>query len=382
MFKSFYMAGFECATGVNACGEWIDQIEATEHERFVDEDYALLARHGLFTAREAIRWPLVDRCGRYDFGSVTPFLRAARRHGIELIWDLFHYGYPPDVDLFHPDMPARFAEYCRAAARYVRAHSPGPYYFTPVNEASYFSWAGAEVGRFAPHQKHRGFELKIALARATLAAVPAILDACPGARIVNVDPICRMVSRGEPSAEEAERVRHFNEQAVFEFFDIVSGRLFPELGGSPETLDVVGFNYYATNQWELGRETVPLADDDPRRVPLADIVRGIVRRYERPLVITETSDCDGRRSAWLDAMSRTALELLDDGIALEGVCIYPILGMLDWHERGTWIRMGAWDLEPENGRLARKPVEPVLRALEAARAALPRPRSRRAAGMR
>jgi len=382
MFKSFFMAGFECATGVNACGEWIDQIEATEHDRFVDDDYALLARHGLFTAREAIRWPLVDRGGRYDFRSVTPFLRAARRHGIELIWDLFHYGYPPDVDLFHPDMPARFAEYCRAAARYVHAHSPGPYYFTPVNEASYFSWAAAEVGRFAPHQKQRGFELKVALARATLAAVPAILDACPGARIVSVDPVCRTVPPVGASEEEAEGARHFNEHAVFQYFDMVAGRMLPELGGAPALLDIVGLNYYATNQWEVGRESTPLADDDPRRLPFADIVRSVARRYDRPIVVTETGDCDDRRSGWLDGMAQTALELLDEGVELQGVCLYPILGMLDWHERGTWIRMGAWDLEPENGRLVRKPVEAVLRTLETAQASLPRPRPRRAAGAR
>ena len=49
MFKSFYMAGFECATGVNAHGQWIDQIEATEHDRFADEDYARLADARLFT---------------------------------------------------------------------------------------------------------------------------------------------------------------------------------------------------------------------------------------------------------------------------------------------------------------------------------------------
>jgi hypothetical protein len=73
---------------------------------------------------------------------------------------------------------------------------------------------------------------------------------------------------------------------------------------------------------------------------------------------------------------------LDERVALEGVCLYPILGMPDWHDRGTWIRMGAWDLELENGRLARKPYEPVLRTLEAARASLPARPSRRAAGVR
>ena len=65
MFRSFYLAGFECATGYNMHGEWIDQIAATQHDRHVSEDYARLAEVDIHAVREAIRWPLVDKgCGR------------------------------------------------------------------------------------------------------------------------------------------------------------------------------------------------------------------------------------------------------------------------------------------------------------------------------
>jgi hypothetical protein len=382
MFASFYMAGFECATGINARGEWIDQIEKTQHDRYVDADYALIAAERITTAREAIRWPVVDRRGRYDFRSVAPLLAAAKRHGIELIWDLFHYGYPSDVDLFDAGMPARFAEYCRAAARYVHAHSAGPHFFTPVNEGSYFSWVAGEVGRFAPHQTGRGLELKVALARAALAAIPAIREGCPGARIVNVDPVCHVVAPPGATDDVRAGVRDFNERVVFQFLDILGGRWLPELGGSLEALDVVGINYYATNQWEVGAESTPLRDDDPRRIPFADIVRGVARRYGRPVAVTETGDCDERRSAWLSSIARGAVELLHEGIELSGICLYPILGMPDWHDRTRWLRMGAWDLEGEFGRLTRRRHEPLLTALREAQGALPFHRARRAAGER
>ena len=376
------MAGFECATGINVRGEWIDQIEATEHDRYVDSDYALIAAEGMRTAREAIRWPLVDRGGHYDFRSVAPFLTAARRHGIELIWDLFHYGYPCDVDLFDAALPARFAEYCRAAAHHVHEHSSGPHFFTPVNEGSYFSWAAGEVGRFAPHQVGRGLELKVALARCALAAIPAIRDGCPGARIVNVDPICRVVPPPGATTEAVAGVRDFNERVVFQFLDILAGRWMPELGGSLANLDVVGINYYATNQWEVGAESTALRDDDPRRIPFAEIVRGVAHRYGRPVAITETSDCDERRSAWLSSIARGAVDLLSEGIELTGVCLYPILGMPDWHDRTRWVRMGAWDLESGLGRLTRRPYEPLLAALREAQSALSFRRARRAASVR
>ena len=100
VFRSFYLAGFECATGYNMHGEWIDQIAATEHDLHADADYERLADVGIRAVREAIRWPLVDRGGRYDFSSAEPFVDAALRHRFDVIWDLFHYGYPEDLDPF------------------------------------------------------------------------------------------------------------------------------------------------------------------------------------------------------------------------------------------------------------------------------------------
>ena len=368
MFRSFYLAGFECATGYNMHGEWIDQIAATEHDLHVDADYARLVDVGIHTVREAIRWPLVDHRGRYDFSSVEPFVKAALHHGCDVIWDLFHYGYPDDLDPFSEEFAARFAEYCRAAAGFVARHMAGVCYFTPVNEPSYLAWAAGEVGRFAPHVRGRGFELKLALARAAIRGIAAIRDVCPQARIVNVDPICRVVP-GNEEAAALEHARRFNEQWVFEFWDIVSGRMMPELGGTPRTLDIVGVNYYWTNQWELGREGIPLSDGDPRRVPLADLVRAVWRRYGNEVVISETSALGEARGPWIHALSVMADQLLTEGVPLGGICLYPILGMPEWHAREQWTRMGLWDLEREQDVLQRKACAPMLDALRAAQRA-------------
>lgn len=365
MFRSFYLAGFECATGYNMHGEWIDQIAATEHDRHVDADYARLEEVGIYAVREAVRWPSVERAGGYDFSTVQPFVDAARRHGFDVVWDLFHYGYPDGLDLFAPSFPERFADYCRAAALFICAQTDGVCYFTPINEPSYFAWAAGEVARFAPHARGRGFELKVALARGALAGIRAIREASPDARIVNVDPICRVVPASD-APEALAAARHFNESAVFEFWDMVSGRMMPELGGSPESLDIVGLNYYWTNQWQLGQDERPLAGDDPRRVPLADLVRAAYRRYGAEVVITETSALGEARAPWIHELSEMAEQLLDEGVKLGGICLYPILGMPEWHARDQWTRMGLWDLEHEQEVLERKVCAPMLAALRVA----------------
>jgi hypothetical protein len=365
LFRSFFFAGFEGTACYNARHEWIDQIVSTEHDHQLDGDYRRLREVGLCATREAIRWPLVDRHGRHDFSSAQPFLEASRRHGLEVIWDLFHYGYPADLDPFSDEFVRRFAAYCHAAARFVDAHTDGTCYFTPVNEPSFFAWAGGEVGRFAPHCRGRGSELKVALVRAAIAGINAIHDAVPAARIVNVDPLCRVV----PPAADAQRrseVHDFNHRAVFEAWDMIAGRVRPELGGSRRHLDIIGVNYYWTNQWELGREERPLGLDDPRRLPLATLLRRVWQRYHADFLLTETAHVGDMRSIWMRCMAEECEELLDDGVPLRGACLYPILGMPEWHEPETWTRMGLWDVVPRGGRLERVAHEPMLEGLRAA----------------
>lgn len=363
MFKSFFFAGFEGSTGYNERGEWMDQIAATHHDRHAHEDYERLRNVGIYAAREAVRWPLIDHRDHYDFRSVDPFLEASRRNGIEVIWDLFHYGFPTHVNLFSEEFPKRFADYCYAAARYISARQEGTCYFTPVNEPSFFAWAAGEVGRFAPHARGRGPELKMALARAGIAGINAIRAAVPLARIVNVDPICRIV----PPVDRMDLLSdasHFNRVAVYESWDMLCGRLYPEFGGSREHLDIVGVNYYCTNQWEIGREGLPLALDDARRMPLSRLVHQVWERYGGDLLITETAHVDDMRAAWLDHVADECEQALDRGIALRGVCLYPILGMPEWHTPQQWTLMGLWDLLHQTPGMGRKIFDPMLNALK------------------
>jgi beta-glucosidase/6-phospho-beta-glucosidase/beta-galactosidase len=361
MFRSFFFAGFECATGFNARGDWIDQVSATHHDKHADEDYRRLNEVGIYAVREAVRWPLVDRRGKYDFSSVDPFVEASQKYEISVIWDLFHYGYPEDLDIFSEDFPKRFADYCHAAAEHL---CPGGEvcYFTPINEPSYFAWAAADAARFAPHCRGRSQELKIQLIRAAIKGIDAIWAALSNARIVNVDPICRMVGPPDRPDLMAEAER-YNEQVVFEGWDMLSGRLLPELGGSRKHLDIVGLNYYWTNQWEMGREELALSDNDPRLVPLRSLIRKAWERYGGELLITETSHVDEKRAGWINYVAEEAEAVLDEGVPLRGVCLYPILGMPEWHEPERWTPMGLWDIVDQEQTLRRELCNPMYEAL-------------------
>jgi hypothetical protein len=370
VFKSFFQAGFEATTGYNRHGEWIDQIAATQHDLCVDEDYQRLRELGIYTVREAVRWPLVDRRQRrYDFSSVDPTLAASAKHGIELIHDLFHFGYPKHIDLFAADFPQRFADYCFALARYLQEQTTGPWYFTPVNEPSFMAWAAGDAALFAPYATGRSWELKVQLIRAAIAGINAIRAACPAARIVNADPLCRVTGPHgftDRTSELWRTVEHFNEHVVFQSWDMLCGRLLPELGGSPAHLDIVGINYYWTNQWEWGYPCSPLGNDDPRRARLSELIRSVWQRYQAPVLITETSAAGEERAAWLRELAHEIEIAHHENVRLHGVCLYPALSMPEWHTRDEWALLGLWDLEARGGQLARVPHEPALQALREA----------------
>jgi hypothetical protein len=69
------------------------------------------------------------------------------------------------------------------------------------------------------------------------------------------------------------------------------------------------------------------------------------------------------RAPWLRHIAEEARIALRRGVRLHGICLYPILGMPEWHEPEVMVRFGLWDLEPGEDGLERVPDEETLSAL-------------------
>lgn len=367
LFPTFFGAGFECSAHRDKNGRQ-DLVRRTQHDDQLCEDYARIASLGLMTVREGVPWHRIARPdGTFDFEPVGPFVDAARDFGMTVIWDLFHYGYPDHLDPFSDEFVVEFARYCAAFSQFLQerngAHGTG--FYTVVNEPSFFAWAGGEVGVFAPFITRRGFELKKQLARTCIAGIDAIRAVDPGARFVNVDPVVHAVAPKD-APELAEDAARFNE-FQWQFWDMVCGREWPELGGSPAHLDIIGVNHYLHGQWEHCRAGW-LPFDDPRRKPFSEILATVAARYpEHPILISETGCRGDMRAVWFDYTVDGALGALRAGIDLQGVCLYPIIDMPDWYT-GEWIEYGMWDLVPEVGpdgepRMKRRLYRPLREAL-------------------
>ena len=327
LFRSFWLAGFESACHINRRGERLDLVAATQHDRELEADYARVRALGFEGVRESVRWHLVDRgpARALDFSTVRALLEAARRQEVQILWTLCHYGWPEDVELFSPEFVERFARYSGALAHVVAELGDAPRFYTPINEISFFSWAAAEVGYMYPFLQGRGAELKRQLARAAIAGMEAILAVDPGARFIHVDPLIHVVPPvGRPELAEAAAAQR---ALQFDGFDMLAGRLHPELGGRPEYLDVVGVNFYHANQWEYPDQRLRWEDTprDPRWAPLHRLLQEVFERYRRPTIISETSHFGEGRARWLREVAEEAELARGLGVPLEGICISPII---------------------------------------------------------
>ena len=329
-FRGFFMGGFECASHRRRDGRRLDLTASTGHDRNAAADYRQLADAGLLTARDGFRWHLIEATpGRYDWAAALPLVRAARRAGVQVIWDLTHYGYPDHLDIWSARFPRAFARYARAAARFLRDETDEAPLICPINEISFWSWAGGDVSYINPCANGRGFELKAQLCRASIAAMEAMRDESPHVRFIHAEPVINIA--GNPAipgsvegAAEAYRL------AQFQAWDMIAGTVWPQLGGRPEFLDIIGLNYYPKNQWVDGGETV--GPSHPGYKPLQDMIMEIWERYRRPLFIAETGAEDNARGPWLETVAREVREARARGAPVSGLCLYPILDHPGWDD--------------------------------------------------
>ena len=370
------MGGFECSTHRLSrrkslgrfAGNRLDLIASTRHDEFAVEDYARLQSIGMRTARDGVRWHLIEqRASRYDFSSLVPMLRAARLTQTQVIWDLLHYGWPNGLNIWGAEFIDRFARFARAVAGVILEETGGPIFVTPVNEISFVSWGGGDAGFLNPFGKGRGPELKTQLIRAAIAAIEAVREVDPGARICHAEPIIHIAT--DPDYPEEAPAAEAYRQAQFQAWDMLGGRLWPELGGRPEYLDILGVNYYSNNQWihqdpnlprSRRRKDVLLPPSHPLHRPIREMLREVYDRYRRPVFIAETGIEGDARPAWLRYIGQESRSAAAEGVQLEGLCLYPIIDYPGWGD-DRHCYSGLWGYADNEGR--RDLYEPLAQEL-------------------
>jgi len=355
LFRSFFMGGFECSTHRRRSGRRLDLVAATQHDRFAMADYQRLQNLGIRVAREGLRWHVVEKIpGRYDFSSALPIVQAAKDTQTQVIWDLCHFGWPDHLDILKPEFVTRLAEYGAAFAQWLYGQTGRPGFYVPVNEISFFSWAGADEGILNPHVTGRGFELKAQLVRAAVTAMDAIWRVQPSARFVHVDPIVHVIAAPNHPEERTEAEAYRLSQ--FQAWDMLAGRIWPELGGDEKYLDILGVNFYPHNQWFYNlkglrrvRKFSPISRTNPAYRPFREMLAEVYARYHRPICVAETGAENRVRAGWLRYVCGEVQAAIQNGIPVHGICLYPILNHPGW-EDDRHCHNALWDYADKHGR--------------------------------
>ncbi len=383
--------GHECT--LNRIGDvWRDQTRLTGHQdRIYDLDR--FADLGVEALRYPVLWERTETTqGEWDWQ--WPDLRLARLRtlGVRPVVGLLHHGSGPVwTDLLDPGFAEGLA---RHAARTARRY-PWVRDWTPVNEPLTTARFSALYGHWYPHRTdERDFWLTLLnQIDATRLSMRAIRQANPEARLIQTEDFGATFGT-EPCASQ---VRFENDRRLMTW-DLLCGRvvaghaLFERLASfgfddrlaiisdDPCPPDVIGMNHYVTSDRFLDHRldrypvsshgaNAELAYADveavramsPRPGGWREHLSFLWERYSLPLAVTEChlgAEPD-EQIRWFDECWRTARDLSNEGVAIEAVTAWSLLGAVDWDSLLTQSRgryeAGAFDISsgrPVAGDLA------------------------------
>lgn len=379
----FWMGGFEGADHVNGEGVALDMAALSGHLDQLEADHRRAAEMGLSCVRESIGWRLAeDGSGHIDLSRARRIAASARRHGLQVLWTLMHYGVPEDLSLHDDALIPRFIRFAAEVARVIGAESERAPVFTPINEINFLAWAASQPRLLGPPNGTfptdpgtvcvRGYTVKRRLVQATLAAMDAMRAVEPRSRFLHVEPLVHVVAPDD-QPELAPRAQAFCDWQ-WQAWDMLCGRQEPQLGGAADALDLLGVNHYYNSQWEFHTgHRLEWHLRDPRRRPLSRLLADTAERYGRPVLLAETGHFGAGRADWLHEMAAEARQALRAGVPLLGMCLYPLIDRPDWHDTAHWHRSGLWHVDPVQADLPRVLEADYAHALRCWQPELPTP---------
>jgi len=118
---------------------------------------------------------------------------------------------------------------------------------------------------------------------------------------------------------------------------------------------VIGVNFYPHNEWILSEEGQGfIRTDHPSYKPFRELLADVYARYKTPIYIAETGTEDEERVPWMRYVCQEVAAAIDDGIPIEGICVYPVIDRPDWENYKHWHHSGLWDMHrTRDGSLTR-----------------------------
>lgn len=405
-------AGPECT--INRVGDrFEDQFEHCGHVGRI-EDIDRLAELGLATIRYPVLWERVapENPGKADWSWIDPRLRRLRASGIGVIAGLVHHGSGPAYTSLLDDQG--FARGLAEHARRVAERYPWIDRWTPVNEPLTTARFSALYGHWYPHARdeHSFWRALLNQIDGVRLAMAAVRTVNPEARLIQTDDLGRTFATAEVRGQAA-----FDNIRRWAGWDLLCGRVTPQhplwkhiadhglaarleaIAEAPCPPDVIGVNHYLTSDRFLdhrlhrypshlqggnGRQRYVDVEAirvlEPAPPGLEGVLREVWERYRIPIAVTEVHNGCTREEQmrWIAEAWDTGLKLRGEGVDVQAVTIWSLLGSSGWNTLLT--RPGIYEpgvFDVSSGKPRSTALAELIRGLPEA---APRPAMARSAG--
>ena len=348
----------------------VDQYRASGHLERLDADLADVGGLGVKVWRYGMPWRLTEpEPGVYDWTLWDRALEACRRHGLDPVIDLCHFGLPDHHGGFcDTTWVDGFARYVDAfLARY-----PEPRWFTPVNEpgitAMFSSLLGMWNDRLASEDDY--FVALGNVALANLEALARIRADRDGWWIGSEGFGCDLADADDEAGIRAATRARDLQQAVWDLHlglaprggaarltdvvaDSIQSRIEALVGVVPPDRIIAGHDIYPVSVTVHGtRAGRPLSIADRVRA-YEDEATAWHERYQVPFWVSETSNLGlavDQGSEWLAALTASLDTLSASGLPVRGICWYSRGDQYDWDTAlmspiGTVTEVGLFDAQ-------------------------------------
>ena len=348
----------------------VDQYRASGHLERLDADLADVGGLGVKVWRYGMPWRLTEpEPGVYDWTLWDRALEACRRHGLNPVIDLCHFGLPDHHGGFcDTTWVDDFARYVDAfLARY-----PEPRWFTPVNEPGITAMFSALLGMWNDRLASEG-DYFVALGNVVLAnleALARIRADRDGWWIGSEGFGCDLADADDEAGIRAATRARDLQQAVWDLHlglaprggaarltdvvaDSIQSRIEALVGVVPPDRIIAGHDIYPVSVTAHGtRAGRPLSIADRVRA-YEDEATAWHERYQVPFWVSETSNLGlpvDQGSEWLAALTTSLDTLAASGLPVRGICWYSRGDQYDWDTAlmspiGTVTEVGLFDAQ-------------------------------------
>ncbi len=348
----------------------VDQYRASAHLEHLDADLGDVAGLGVKVWRYGMPWRETETApGVFDWTLWDCALDACRRHGLDPVIDLCHFGLPDHYDGF---CDGRWVD---GFIRYVDAFLARyrePRWFTPVNEPGITAMFSALLGMWNDRRASTD-DYFVALGNVVLAnleALARIRADRDGWWIGSEGFGCEIADPDDEAGVRAATESRDLQQAVWDLHlgiaprgvaarltevvaDPVQSRIDALVGVVPSDRIVAGHDIYPVSVTAHGTRA-------ERPVSIADRVGAYeaeaaawYERYLVPFWVSETSSLGlsvDQAGEWLAALTASLDALAGRGLPVRGICWYSRGDQYDWDTAltvpiGTVTEVGLFDAQ-------------------------------------